>query len=60
MRAFRTRLLLVDLDDLRVLWDAVLRHRLSLDPGDFDLEVAQVLQERLGELLSEEWEHAKE
>lgn len=48
------RLLLVDLDDLRELWDALLIHEASLgDPGDFSFEVTRGLRERVGNLLAD-------
>jgi hypothetical protein len=52
------RLLLCSYDELRVLWDALMRHRLHLgaDPGDTDLETAQRLNERLGDLLAVEYD----
>jgi len=47
------RLLLVDLDDLRVLWDALLPHEASFaDVADYDLEVTRRLRERVGNLLA--------
>jgi len=52
------RLLLLSYDELRVLWNALLRHRLFLgnDPGDTDLEVAILLNERIGYLLAVEYD----
>ena len=52
------RLLLLSYDELRVLWDALLRHRLRLgdDPGDSDFETCLILNERVGDLLAVEYD----
>jgi hypothetical protein len=51
------RLVLLTFDELCVLWDALARHRLFFeDPGDYDLEISQQLQERLGDLMADEYE----
>ena len=56
------RLLLLSYDETRVLWDALMRHRLHLgdDPGDTDLETAQRLNERVGDLLAVEYDRLVE
>jgi hypothetical protein len=52
------RLLLLSYDELRVLWDALMEHRLRLgaDPGDADLATCQLLNERVGDLLAVEYD----
>jgi hypothetical protein len=52
------RLLLASYDEIRVLWDAIGHYRLFLggDPGDPDLEIATLLNERLGDLLAVEYD----
>jgi hypothetical protein len=52
------RLLLCSYDELRVLWDALMRHRLHLgdDPGDSDFEICLILNERVGDLLAVEYD----
>jgi hypothetical protein len=53
----RVRLLLVDLDDLGELWDALLPHAASFeDPGDHGLEVTRRLRERIGDLMADTYD----
>ena len=47
------RLLLVSQDDLYILWDALMRHRLSIDTGDPDFDEVISLLERVGDLLAD-------
>lgn len=56
----QARLLLVDFDELHVLWDAIVRHRLSLDIGDPDFVTTVALADRIGELMSDEQHRLKE
>ena len=46
------RLLLVSHDELLILWDALMRHRLALDVGDPEHDDVVRLVERVGELLA--------
>lgn len=48
-----TRLLLLSNDDLLILWDALMRHRLALDIGDPELADTTILVERVGDLLAD-------
>lgn len=47
-----TRLLLVDYDELLILWDALRDRKLAVDVGDPEWADVVRLQERVGELLS--------
>lgn len=51
----RVRLLLVDGDDLREMWDALADRELILaaDVGDFSFERVRQLRERIGDLLAD-------
>jgi hypothetical protein len=55
------RLLLVDADDLRELWDALLLHECgrAADPGSFSFEVTRRLRERVGDLLADAQDRAQ-
>ncbi len=46
------RLLLLSHDELLILWDALMRHRLALDPGDPEWEDMLQLLHRIGDLMS--------
>jgi hypothetical protein len=47
------RLLLVSQDNLYILWDALMRHRLMMDIGDPEYDDVVVLLERVGDLLAD-------
>jgi hypothetical protein len=45
------RLLLLSHDELLILWDALMRHRLAVDVGDPDFDDIVRMTERVEELL---------
>ena len=47
------RLLLVSQDNLYILWDALMRHRLMMDIGDPEYDDTVRLLERVGDLLAD-------
>lgn len=52
------RLLLLSLDDLYILWDALKRHRLAIDIGDPEFDDTVRLMDRVGELLADTYSRA--
>ena len=47
------RLLLLTYDELRILWDALWRHRLAIDVGDADHDDMVRTLDRVGALLAD-------
>jgi len=51
------RLLLLAYDELLILWDALMRHRLAIDVGDPEFDDVVLLIERVGDLLADSRKH---
>lgn len=47
------RLLLVSQDELYILWDSLMKHRLTMDIGDPEYDDVIFLLERVGDLLAD-------
>jgi len=46
-------LLLVSQDELYILWDSLMKHRLTMDIGDPEYDDVIFLLERVGDLLAD-------